>query len=105
MLPATVAWFTQLLEGAVGEQQRKVQVLRQEHQGADDEEGRGVDAAQGAVSGAREAGRQAQAQVNRNKEAMNKLQQDVCGGVCGGVYGGAWMQTQCTYKHTPPPFP
>ncbi len=78
MLPATVSWFAQLLEAAAAEASRQVQALRQEHQRVDDEEGKGVDDAQGAVSGAREAGRQAQAQIQRNRDAIQKLQQDVC---------------------------
>ena len=68
------------LRTAVADVQRDVDRLRAEHQAADDEATRQVEAAQGAVSSAREAARLAQVQAVRNDTVMVQLQQEVCRG-------------------------
>lgn len=73
---------SQRLRTAVSEAQQKVDRLRSEHQAADDQATARVDAAQSAVSSAREAARLARAQAVRNDQVMLQLQQEVCAISC-----------------------
>lgn len=76
----------QRLQMAVADAQRAVDWLRAEHSAADDEATRRVDAAQGAVSSAREAARLARAQAMRNDAVIAQLQQEVRGRVCVWIH-------------------